>query len=87
MSQSITPEERVAFRDFLSKIKQDRFRALMREGQPAVLTADDILKSEADGLARAAAMNAGFDEAVEFFFNLALTKPASSVDAGHRDMS
>jgi len=87
MSHPLSPEEGVAFRDFLSKIKQDRFRTLMREGVPAPITAEDILKADANGIARIAAMNAGFEAAVDYFFTLAQTKRQVTIDSGHQDMS
>lgn len=87
MQNTPTSIEEVAFRDFLSKLKPERFRELMRAGQPAGITAQELLKSDAEGIARIAAMNAGFDEAVNYFFELSRQKSALQIESGHRDMT
>jgi hypothetical protein len=87
MSTQITSVEEVAFRDFLSKVKPDRFRELMRAGYPAGLTAKQLLDGEAEGIARVAAMNSGYDEAVTYFFDLSQSRAPQQIESGHRDMT
>ena len=80
-------EDGVALREFLRRVPQAKLKAIMHEKCPVDITAEIIMKSDADAVARLAAMKAGWDAYGEALF--ALANPPSSAEAqpGFRDMS
>jgi hypothetical protein len=90
MSNSIKPitsEEGVILRDFLKSFGRDRINELLYAGRPESLTRDELMKNDAESISRAASMHAGYDAAVEHFFNLSSVRPRPDNSSGHEDMT
>lgn len=81
------PEDGVALRQLLSKVPKERIHDIMLDLCPAKVDADMILKNDADGIARLAAMKAGWDEYEKRFFSLAEQRPVNSPEPGFQDMT
>lgn len=78
------PVDAVAFREFLARVGEDHIREQLTCS--AKVSASEVLTSSAEGLARIAAMKAGFDEALDQLFALAQQDVASRETSNFREM-
>jgi len=87
LSKPLAPEEGVIIRDFIAKIGRDRIKELLVSGRPDSVTRQEIMSQDADSIARLASMHAGFDTAVEYFFELASVRRDYQIPSGHESMT
>ncbi len=79
--------DEVQLRAAILKIGEQKLRAVLLENCPARVTPENILKDNADGIARLAAMRAGWEGAIDCLITLALDRRADPPAPEFRDMT
>jgi hypothetical protein len=82
-----TSEDGAALREFLRRISVEKIKAIMLPKCPAVIDAKLVKESEADAIARVAAMRAGWEAYEETFFKLADPGRKAPAESDFRDMT
>ena len=79
-------EDGVALREFFVRVPAQKIENILNEMCPAKITSDIILNNDAEAIARAAAMQAGWTGCVKAFLGLASVNRKNQQEAGYRDM-
>lgn len=82
-----TNEDATALREFLRKVPILKVSSVMKAACPAVIDAETALKHDADGIARIAAMKAGWEAYEQNLFDLAGFTKKELAESGYKDMS
>ncbi|MCK9587821.1 MAG: hypothetical protein M0Q93_00495 [Terrimicrobiaceae bacterium] len=80
-------EDGVALREFLRKVPAEKISSVMGRQCPATIDSEIILKSNADAIARLAAMKAGWEAYEKALFGLSEIQQRPNPDPGFQDMT
>jgi hypothetical protein len=80
-------EDGVALRQFFKIVPQEKLSSLMKDQCMAQITTELLIKGTAEGVARIAAMKAGWEAYEEALINLAAISPQTTPEASYKDMT